>query len=67
MHSFELTIFRTVKNEYVNTTAYYKMCSIDTVQRKKGFSIFPSPAGLSLTKLSLGWNNLSIPAQGELG
>jgi hypothetical protein len=24
---------------------------------KKGFSIFPSPAGMSLSKLSLGWNN----------
>jgi hypothetical protein len=27
-----------------------------TVQ--KSFSIFPSPAGLSLTRFSLGWNNL---------
>jgi hypothetical protein len=25
---------------------------------KKSFSIFPSPAGMSLTKLSLGGNNL---------
>ncbi len=29
----------------------------DTVHRKKSFSIFPSPAGMSLTKLSLGGNN----------
>jgi hypothetical protein len=29
-----------------------------TVHRKKRFSIFPSPAGMSLTKLSLGGNNL---------
>jgi hypothetical protein len=28
------------------------------IHRKKGFSIFPSPAGMSLTKLSLGMNNL---------
>jgi hypothetical protein len=25
------------------------------LHRKKSFSIFPSPAGMSLTKLSLGW------------
>ncbi len=30
----------------------------DSVHRKKSFSIFPSPAGMSLTKLSLGGNNL---------
>ncbi len=29
---------------------------------KKWFAIFPSPAGMSLTKLSLGGN---IPGQGE--
>jgi hypothetical protein len=38
---------------------------------KKSFSIFQSPAGMSLTKLSLGRNNLYltslIPAQGEIG
>jgi hypothetical protein len=28
------------------------------IHRKKSFSIFPSPAGMSLTKLSLGGNNL---------
>ncbi len=27
------------------------------IHRKKSFSIFPSPAGMSLTKLSLGGNN----------
>jgi hypothetical protein len=27
------------------------------VHRKKSFSIFPSPAGMSITKLSLGGNN----------
>jgi hypothetical protein len=38
--------------------------------RKKSFSIFPSPAGMSLTKLFLGGNNLYdviIPGQGEFG
>jgi hypothetical protein len=35
---------------------------IYTVHCKKRFAIFPSPAGMSLTKLSLVGN---IPAQGE--
>jgi hypothetical protein len=30
---------------------------IENIHRKKYFSIFPSPAGMSLTKLSLGGNN----------
>jgi hypothetical protein len=28
-----------------------------SIHRKKSFSIFPSPAGMSLTKVSLGGNN----------
>jgi len=34
---------------------------------KKRLAVFPSPAGLSLTKLSLAGNNKIIPLQGELG
>jgi hypothetical protein len=34
---------------------------------KKRFAIFLSPAGMSLTKLSLDGNNLIIPAKGEFG
>ncbi len=34
---------------------------------KKRFAIFPSPAGMSLTKLSLDGNNLIIPAQRGFG
>jgi hypothetical protein len=34
---------------------------------KKRFAIFPSPAGMSLTKLSLAGNNLIYPVQGEFG
>ncbi len=34
---------------------------------KKRFAIFPSTAVMSLTKLSLDGNNLTIPAQGEFG
>jgi hypothetical protein len=37
------------------------------VHCKKRFAIFPSPAGMSLTKLSLAGNNLNIPVQGEFG
>jgi hypothetical protein len=44
---------------------------IINIQRKKGFSIFPSPARVSLTKLSLGGNNLYmtslLPPRGEFG
>jgi hypothetical protein len=31
------------------------------------FAVFPSPAGMSLTKLSLAGKNLIIPGRGELG
>jgi hypothetical protein len=34
---------------------------------KKRFMTFPSPAGMSLTKLSLAGNNLILPGQGEFG
>jgi hypothetical protein len=33
----------------------------------KNLTIFPSPAGMSLTKLSLDGNSLIIPVQGEFG
>jgi hypothetical protein len=33
------------------------------IHRKKRFATFPSPAGMSHTKLSLGGYNLIIPAQ----
>ncbi len=34
---------------------------------KKSFAVFPSPAGMSLTNLSLAGNNLIIHGQGEVG
>ncbi len=34
---------------------------------KKNLAISPSPAGMSLTKLSLAGKNLIIPDQGEFG
>jgi hypothetical protein len=38
-----------------------------SVHCKKRFAVFPSPAGMSLTKPSLAENNLIIAAQGEFG
>jgi hypothetical protein len=35
------------------------------MHRKKRLATVPSPAGMSLTKLSLGGNNLIFPAQRE--
>jgi hypothetical protein len=37
------------------------------IHSKKRVTIFPSPAGMSLTKLSLAGNSLIIPVQGEFG
>jgi hypothetical protein len=34
---------------------------------KKRWAVFPSPGGMSLTKLSLAGENLIIPAHGEFG
>ncbi len=36
---------------------YFVVPPLYTIHRKKSFSIFPSPAGMSLIKLSLGDNN----------
>jgi hypothetical protein len=44
-----------------------KMRPFDTTHCKKRFESFLSPAGMSLTKLSLTGNNLIIPGQGEFG
>jgi hypothetical protein len=37
----------------------------ETIHCKKGLAVFPSPAGMSLTKLSLAGNNSIFPGQGE--
>jgi hypothetical protein len=34
---------------------------------KKSLAVFPPPAGMSLTKLSLDGNNLNIPIAGKFG
>ncbi len=46
------------------TTGYPNKIAHYTV---KNLAIFASPAGMSLTKLSLAGNNLNIPGQGEFG
>jgi len=44
------------------------VADMDRLHCKKGLVIFPSPAGMSLTKLSLAGNNLPIvPVQGKFG
>jgi hypothetical protein len=44
-----------------------KVDSEEIVHCKKRLTIFPSPAGMSLTKLFLDGNNLIISCQGEFG
>ncbi len=39
----------------------------DSLHCKKRLLFFPSPAGMSLTKLSLAGTNLTIPGRGEFG
>ncbi len=44
---------------------YFQPNLFDVVHCKKSLLNFPSPAGMSLIKLSLGGYNLIIPVQGE--
>jgi hypothetical protein len=55
--------------QYYPFHARYKRPHQDKYIRhcKKRLTIFPSPAGMSLTKLSLTGNNLIIAGQGEFG
>jgi hypothetical protein len=46
---------------------FFAVSENPTVHCKKRFAIFPSPAGMSLTKLSQDGNTLIIPAQGDFG
>ncbi len=55
-----LKVVNTIGNALENTTEYVRLIHLwknGEVHRKKSFSIFPSPAGMSPTKLSLGGNN----------
>jgi hypothetical protein len=53
--------------QYVYGVFKKAVCDFLPLHCKRSFSIFPSPAGRSLTKLSLDGNNLIIPGQGEFG
>jgi hypothetical protein len=57
---------RNIKDQYRQAIAISPSL-LSTYTVKKGFAIFPSPAGMSLIKLSLDGNNLIISAQGEFG
>jgi hypothetical protein len=45
----------------------YSIIAIQYLHCKKRLAAFPSPAGMSLTKLFLGGNNFIIPAHIEIG
>ncbi len=51
----------------VGVTASYTIGLNFTLTTKESLSIFPSPAGKSLAKLSLDGNYLIIPVQWEFG
>jgi hypothetical protein len=53
--------------ETENKTINIGKCRHRTLHCKKRLAILPSPAGMSFTKLSLAWNNLISPDQGEFG
>jgi hypothetical protein len=62
-----------VRNEYmfrhkhgINKTSKL-MYGGRSIHCKKRLSVFPSPARMSITNLSLAGNNLTIPGQGEFG
>ncbi len=44
-------------HQYIYCVIPYFRNACYRLHRKKSFSIFPSPAGMALTKLSLGGNN----------
>jgi len=50
----------------LDTCLGLKMAGLNSVHCKKGLAMFPSPAGMSLTKLSLAGNNLPSPSPGKV-
>ncbi len=56
-----------VLSSYLVFTATETDFSSPHIHCKKRLLYFPSPAGMSLTKLSLAGNNLITPGQGEVG
>jgi hypothetical protein len=55
-----------IKSTLVEVNVNRSCSNIRNVHCKKRFAIFPTPAGISLTKLSLAGNNLIIPNQGRV-
>jgi hypothetical protein len=54
--------------QHLSTTARsIQQVLLERLHCKKRLAIFLSPAGMSLTKLSLAGNNLIIPGQGGFG
>jgi hypothetical protein len=58
---------RTFSNTTSACPPRLKSSSRINLHRKKRLDIFQSPAGMSLTKLSLAGKNFIIPGQGEFG
>jgi hypothetical protein len=62
-----------IPGAYLHSASYNTHNIEPTLHCKKRLAIFPSPAGISLTKLSLAWNNLItwtnliISGKGEFG
>jgi hypothetical protein len=60
LHNFLKEHFSQFSNDQRNSAAlkenFPKKSNLRIIHRKKSFSIFPSPAGMSLTKHSLGGN-----------
>ncbi len=50
---------------HIQALSFYNFMFGKFLHCKKRLSIFPSPAGMSLTKLSVAGNNLIIPGHGE--
>ncbi len=53
---------QSIKDEYTTSRLLNKWADSFRLHCKKRLVVFPSPAGMSLTKLSLAGNNLIIPA-----
>ncbi len=51
----------------VSANSLIPLSGRSTVHCKKRFTVFPSPAGMQLTKPFLAGNNLIIPVLGEFG
>jgi len=69
-YSHKSTVLQAIKQKAVNLLLCNpnpKTIVNSMLHCKKRLAIFPSPAGMSLTKLSLARNNFMIPGQGEFG